>query len=52
MFCHVILPNNMFFIMARCHCKNPEKPVSVTDYFRKRGGLWEYVRSYCRRLPS
>ena len=35
--------------MARCHCK---KPVSVTDYFRKRGGLWEYVHSYCRQLPS
>ena len=38
--------------MARCQCKTAEKPVSVIDYFRKRNGLWEYVKSHCRKWPQ
>lgn len=38
--------------MARCHCTDPKKPVSVQDYERYRLSKWERVRTHCRKLPK
>lgn len=46
----IYLINNLL-IMARCKCKSRLKPVSVRDYTRFRRGIWEYVRTHCRKLP-
>lgn len=38
--------------MARCHCNDPKKPVSVQDYKRYRLPKWDRIRTHFRKLPK